>query len=501
YPKQKSVYALFEEQVERTPDQTAVVFGDLKLSYAELNAKANQMAWVLKRNDVQTNTRVGLMVERSLDMVIGILGIIKAGAAYVPIDPDYPQERIQYLLQNSNTSVLLTQHHLRSNLMDVQSMIICIEDVLKQQDVPTHNLKIPYDPEQLIYVLYTSGSTGNPKGVMVKSHAFVNLLHWYTSEFEMNEQDKLLLMAPSSFDLAQKNVFSTLIRGGQLHVYAPGLYDYNLMSNVMNRNGITLINCAPSAFYPLIDLNHDSKFERLQSLRMVFLGGEPINMNKLKPWLLSNEDVELVNTYGPTECTDVSSFYRVQKQDYMKTNVPIGKAIYNTELYVMDKDLTLMPIGAPGELCIGGTGLAKGYYDADERTAEKFVTNPYKTGEKIYRTGDIVKWLPDGNLEYLGRIDHQVKIRGLRMELGEIESELLNHPEVEETVLTVHEDGAGDKILCAYMVCSDQLDQSAIRVYLSQRLPSYMIPSLFIPLEKMPLTPNGKIDRKTLPKP
>ncbi|NBI31018.1 non-ribosomal peptide synthetase [Chengkuizengella marina] len=500
YPKEKSVHALFEEQVEKTPDQIAVVFGDIKLSYTELNAKANQIAWYLKQNGVQTQSIVGIMVERSLDMIIGVLGILKAGAAYVPIDPDYPQKRIQYLLQHSNTSVLLTQHRMQSNLTDIESMVVCIEDVLQQLDLPIHNLELPYDPEQLIYVLYTSGSTGNPKGVMVKSHAFVNLLHWYTSEFHIHEQDKLLLMAPSSFDLAQKNLFSALIKGGQLHVYYPGLYDYNVMSDVVAHHGITLINCAPSAFYPLIDFNHDSQFARLKSLRKVFLGGEPINMNKLQSWLFTNKEVELVNTYGPTECTDVSSYYRVNKQDYIQTNVPIGKAVYNTELYIMDKNLTLMPTGVAGELCIGGTGLAKGYFNAGEITSEKFVENPYKLGEKVYRTGDLVKRLPDGNLEYLGRMDYQVKIRGMRIELEEIERQLLDHTDIEESIIVVKEEGT-DKKLCAYVVCSKELNVTQLREYLSQSLPDFMIPAIFVQLEQMPLTPNGKVNRKALPEP
>ncbi|MCX7920657.1 MAG: amino acid adenylation domain-containing protein, partial [Clostridia bacterium] len=503
YPIDKGIHQLFEEQVEKTPDHIALVFGETCLTYRELNNRANTIAWYLRGKGIGEDKIVGIMVERSLEMIIGILGILKAGGAYVPIDPGYPKERINYLLESSKTAFLLSGGMLEGLEVAEHTEVIDIGEVLQETKMPCENPDIAYNPERLMYVLYTSGSTGNPKGVMVKTHAFVNLLNWFTKEFDINDTDNILLIAPASFDLAQKNLYATLIKGGRLTLFAPGMYDYNHMSEVIQKEEVTIINCTPSAFQPLVDFNIDTGFERLKSLRYIYLGGEPINLGKLMPWVESpNYHGEIVNTYGPTECTDIASFYRIGR-DEMKTlvTVPIGKPIHNTRLYVLDRHGSLLPIGTAGELCIGGTGLARGYYNAEELTAERFVKCSSIPEEMIYKTGDLVKWLPDGDIEFLGRLDHQVKIRGFRIELGEIEAGILKFGSVNEVVVTAKEDRDGNKYLCAYMVAEGTLNTLALKEHLTGILPDHMVPSHFIVLEKMPLTPNGKIDRKALPEP
>ncbi|MCX7923871.1 MAG: amino acid adenylation domain-containing protein [Clostridia bacterium] len=503
YPRDKSIHQMFEEQVRKTPYNTAVIYEDSKLTYKQLNEKANRIAWLLREKGVADDTVVGVMMERSTEMIIGIMGILKAGGAYLPIDPDYPEERINYLLSNSNTSLLLTQGKLRQKAESIGTELIAVDEVLNRLELPDRDLNLTYNPERLMYVLYTSGSTGKPKGVMIKAHAFVNLLSWFTTEFNIDERDCILLIAPTSFDLAQKNLYAPLIKGGCLCLFTAGMYDYNRMSDTVERAGVTIINCTPSAFYPLVDFNCDSSFARLKTLRHVFLGGEPINTVKLAPWIKSdNCSCEIVNTYGPTECTDISSFYRLANSSFegAKT-IPIGKPVYNTRIYILDKYLNPVPQGVTGELCIGGVGVARAYYNDSVLTAQKFVGTSRLPDERIYKTGDLARWMPDGNIEFLGRMDYQVKIRGYRIELEEIEAALLKIEVIKEALVIDREDRSEGKYLCAYVVADGDLNVSSLKEFLSGVLPSYMIPSKIVQLEKMPLTPNGKIDRKALPQP
>ena len=381
--------------------------------------------------------------------------------------------------------------------------MIELNKIVNDAILPTMNLDLDYNPERLLYVLYTSGSTGKPKGVMIKSHAFMNLLEWYTTEFKINESDHMLLIAPVSFDLAQKNLYSTLIKGGKLCLFTPGLYDYHQMSELIAREAITIINCTPSAFYPLLEFNQEDGYHKLKSLRYVFLGGEPINLATIKPWIDAPLcQCEVVNTYGPTECTDIAAAYRIERSDYQQSqNVPIGKPIYNVQLYVLDRNYNLQPEGIPGELCIGGTGLGLGYYNDPQLTVERYLERPKIAACRLYRTGDLVRWLPDGELEFLGRIDHQVKIRGFRIELGEIETELKKADLVHEAVVIVREDLNCQKYLCAYLVADSQINITNLRQFLKKRLPDYMIPTYFTQLDQLPLTPNGKINRQALPEP
>ncbi|PNQ87653.1 non-ribosomal peptide synthetase, partial [Paenibacillus polymyxa] len=502
YALDRTVYELFEEQVARTPEDIALVFKGCELTYEALNRKANKIARYLKNKGVGENTLVAIMAERSFEMVIGIMGILKAGAAYVPIDPDYPEERIRYLMDNSNTNILLTQESLMEKLRQEQKEMIAVEEIVRQEGLNEENLQLSYHPKRLMYVLYTSGSTGKPKGVKVRANAFTNLIHWFVSDFNITSKDHTLLIAPISFDLAQKNLYASLVSGGKLCLFTPGIYDYEEMSSTIEKQGITLMNCTPSAFNPLIDVNEDSQFNRLQSLRCIFLGGEPINLSPLKHWAKSTHyHAQIINTYGPTECTDITTSYTIDHaQIDQLTTVPIGKPIHNMKVFILDEFMKMVPTGALGELYIGGIGVADGYFNQPEITAQKFIDIPELCEGKLYRTGDIVKWLPEGTLEFLGRVDHQVKIRGMRVELGEIEARLLKHEDVKEAIV-VETGKENHKHLCAYFVAVEEMVLAELKAYMEMELPMHMIPTYFIQLDHIPMTPNGKMDRKSLPAP
>lgn len=500
FDKNNMLIEMFEKQVKNTPDNIAVTFEDENLTYKQLNEKSNQVARMLRDNGVVPDTVIGIMVERSLEMIVGIIGILKAGGAYLPIDPSYPKERINYLLSNSSTNKLITSKEIKNNLDLPGIEIISVEEVLIDNKYSVENLELNYPQDRLMYVLYTSGSTGNPKGVMVKYDSFSNLITWFIDEFNISNSDNILLIAPVSFDLAQKNLYATLIKGGRLCLFKPGIYDYNTMSEVIEKEDITIINCTPSAFQPLIDFNIDTDFNRLKSLRHIYLGGEPINLKIMEPWIKSkNYNGEIVNTYGPTECTDIASFYRVDNNKVLETaSVPIGKPISNTRLYVLDKNQNILPIGVPGELYIGGLGVSKGYYNHPELTDNKFVICSGIDEPILYRTGDLVKWLLNGELEFLGRIDYQVKIRGFRVELEEVEAKIIKLSGVKECAVVAIQDTINTKSLCAYVIIDKDYTITKLKEELNESLPEFMIPTYFIELDKMPLTPNGKIDRKTL---
>ncbi|MGV3139538.1 amino acid adenylation domain-containing protein [Brevibacillus agri] len=502
YPSAQSIAHMLEQQVEQRPEDIAVVFGEQSLTYKQLHAHSNQIAHALHQRGIGEGDVVVVMAERSLELITGLLGVLKAGAAYTPVDPGYPAERLRYLLHHSQAKLLLVQRAVQDRIADTDAEVVAVEDLLAA-GWPSDSLPLPYDPERLMYVLYTSGSTGNPKGAMIRAHAFVNLLHWYTREFSLGENDRMLLIASASFDLAQKNLYAPLITGGRLVLFEPGLYDYEQMAATIEREGITAINCTPSAFYPLVDASADDDYAKLKSLRWVFLGGEPIHMTQLAPWLRSAHcQAEIVNTYGPTECTDIASYYRVSGKDWQgETNLPIGKPIDNVRLYVVDKDMRLVPEGLEGELCIGGVGVGLGYYNAPELTEERFVQSSELPEQVVYKTGDVVKRLPDGQIVFIGRVDHQVKVRGFRIEIEEIEKKLLDHPQVKEAVVTAVQDAGGDTSLRAYVVPASSLTTELVYDYLHAELPGYMVPQFVILLEALPLTPNGKVDRKALPVP
>ncbi|MEI6126393.1 MAG: amino acid adenylation domain-containing protein, partial [Pseudomonadota bacterium] len=451
------IHELFEQQALRQPDAIAVVCSDKQMSYGELNRRSNQLARYLRTLNVRQDMLVGLFVERSLDMVMAIMGILKAGGAYIPLDPEYPRERLSFMVHDSCASVLITQDKLKGKIEHEGTQVVCIdtdwEIIASEADT---SLASCATPENLIYVIYTSGSTGTPKGSFLYHRGFTNLLDWFVREFNFTKSSRTLLMSSLSFDLTQKNIFAPLVAGGRLILLETQHYDAGVILNSIEKHRTTTVNCTPSSFYGLVK-NSDSRFlKKLDSLQYLFLGGEPISLAALQHWVTSPFfHAAMVNTYGPTECTDVCAFYQLQEHEYaVATPVPIGKAIPNTQLFILDEKLNSVTAGGEGELCIGGIGVGGGYLNRPELTAEKFLQSPFSAdeAERIYRTGDRVRLREDGNIEFLGRIDHQVKIRGFRIELGEIEMQLTRHPDVRETLVTAREGASGDSRLVAYIV-------------------------------------------------
>jgi tyrocidine synthetase-3 len=522
YPAGKSIKQLFEEQVEQTPDQVALVGNDqwlTKLTYKELNEKVNQLAYWLREKGVEPDNIVGILVERSVEMITGILGILKSGGAYMPLAPDYPRERLRYMLEDSGSRILITRKkYLNSITFEGEILDLQDESLYSYPSGRNSPPRWGTSPENLVYAIYTSGSTGKPRGVPIKSRGFVNLVNWYIKEFDLNTRDRFLLISSISFDLTQKNLFAPLFIGSCLCLASPGLHDYyEELSDFIVLEQQTVINCAPSLFYPFVLFNGHDGFKRLQSLRYVFLGGESIRMEQLMPWLESGScGCNIVNTYGPTECTDVVSFYRIpmlEDKKYSPRNIPIGGPVDNVTLYVLDDRQSLLPVGITGEICIGGIGVSQGYLNNPELTAEKFIRavkvhssliessskKHFKAAnDRLYKTGDLARWFPDGNIEYLGRVDHQVKIRGFRIEPGEIERRLMSHPRVKNVVVIPKEETNSEKNLCAYVVPDGEFNVLEMREFLSGMLPNYMIPAYFYQVEEIPLTANGKVDRKKL---
>jgi amino acid adenylation domain-containing protein len=377
------------------------------------------------------------------------------------------------------------------------------ELIARESDKRPEKLATPAD---LVYAIFTSGSTGRPKCASVFQSGFVNLVNWFTTEFGIGAGDRVLLMSSLSFDLTQKNVFAPLLTGGRLHLLDSDFYEPGVILDRIEAAGITLLNCTPSAFYPLVELAARDSFTQLESLRSVFLGGEPISVSRLRPWVESGRcRAEIVNTYGPTECTDISSFHRLD--DFTAASAPIGRPICNTRSLIVDRDLNLLPVGIVGELVIAGDGVGGGYLNDPPLTSSRFLPDPFsdRRGSRLYRTGDLAKYLPSGAIEFVGRVDHQVKVRGFRIELGEIESVLAGHPDVREAVAVVRSvtHGCDDRRIIAYVVpaAGHQPNRAELRSLLQDQLPQHMVPSAIVVIEALPLTPSGKVDRLSLPAP
>jgi amino acid adenylation domain-containing protein len=511
YLRDRCVHELFEAHVDGAPDRTALVDGDLRLTYRELDERSNQLARHLQKLGVAANTPVGICMNRSADLVISVLAVLKAGGAYIPYDPTYPTERMSTMLEDVKLKVLLTRQALLERLPEHKPRVVCVDNewtsIAKESTERPPRLS---GPDDLCYIIFTSGSTGRPKSAAVYHHGWTNLLCWFRREFSISPQDKNLLMSSISFDITQRSMAMPLMSGGELHLVPDG-YDPDLLRRILREERITLLNCAPSTFYPLIEGAEEDRFASVRSLRCLFLGGEAISASRLMAWGQSRErTTEIVNVYGAAECSDVSSSYRLHDfARYVRTSVPIGKPIDNTRIYLLDEHLRLVPTGAVGEICLAGDGVGRGYINDAALTARKFVDDPFagETGGKLYRTGDLARHLADGNLEFLGRIDHQVKIRGLRIELGEIETLMRAHSRVKEAVAVAVEPVPGDQRLIAYYTCvgpvadiGDPLENE-LRETLVQKLPAYMVPNHFVRLGEMPLNPNGKIDREALPMP
>jgi len=501
FPQDKCLHQLFMEQVERTPEHIAVVFEDQQLTYAQLNARANQLAHYLQNLGVEPNMLVAVCLERSLEMVVGLLGVLKAGGAYLPLDSMYPQERLALMLEDSQAPMLLTQQRLLAILPEHQAQTICLDsnwEIIAQQSEgnPVNKTTI----ENLAYVIYTSGSTGKPKGAMLAHRAICNHMFWMQTSFPLTEQDKVLQKTPFSFDASIWEFYAPLLVGAQLAIARPGGHrDSNYLIKVIAEQQITILQLVPSLLQMLLE---HGGIKTCTSLRRVFCGGETLPVALQKDFF-TYLDAELHNLYGPTETCIDATFWTCQREVNQQI-VPIGLPIANTQVYILDNQLRSVPIGISGELYIGGIGLAQGYLNHPELTLEKFIPNPFsqERGTRLYKTGDLARYRNDGNIEYLGRVDNQVKIRGFRIELGEIEAVLNTHPQIQQSVVVAQEDIPGNKRLVAYVSTSDEsLTINQLREFIKQKLPEYMVPNAFVTLNSLPLTPNGKIDKKALPAP
>jgi amino acid adenylation domain-containing protein len=500
FQRNHRLHQLFEEQVALTPEATAVVFEDRQFSYAELNIRANKLAHHLIKNGVRPETLVGISMERSLEIVVGLLGILKSGAAYVPLDPSYPEERLTYMFDNANVEVLLTQAELATRI-DASARVIRLDadwTEIEAENETNPNVRVSED--NLAYVIYTSGSTGRPKGAMNTHRAISNRILWMQKQYQLTPADKVMQKTPFSFDVSVWEFFWPLITGATLVVARPeGHRDSRYLAELIKEQGITTMHFVPSMLRVFLD---EATPEGCQSLRQVMSSGEALTYDLVEKFK-GKFDAKLHNLYGPTEAAvDVSYWECVAGEDRI---TPIGKPISNTQLYVLDPWMQPAAIGVVGELYIGGVAVGRGYWGNADLTAERFVPDPFSrdSGGRLYRTGDLARYMADGNIEYVGRTDSQVKIRGNRIELGEIEAALSQVHGVSEAVVIVKEATPGDARLIGYVVWEPNVEMNSadVREQLRRRLPDYMTPAALAPLERMPLSPNGKIDRKALPEP
>jgi amino acid adenylation domain-containing protein len=561
YPQDGCVHQLFEAQVERTPDAVAVIFENQQLTYRELNSRANQLAHYLQHFGVKPEVLVGICMERSVEMVVGLLGILKAGGAYVPLDPTYPKERLAFMLEDTHVPVLLTQAKFANELPQHDAKVLCLDAewqalAHQSQDNPISGVAL----ENLAYVIYTSGSTGKPKGAMNTHQGLCNRLLWMQDAYRLTAADRVLQKTPFSFDVSVWEFFWPLIAGARLVLAKPeGHRESAYLVELIAREQITTLHFVPSMLQVFLE---EPSLDTCSSIKRVICSGEALSVD-LQERFFARLDAELHNLYGPTEAAIDVTFWACQ-QGSKERVVPIGRPISNTQIYLLDRHLQPVPVGVPGELHIGGVGLARGYLNRPELTDEKFIPNPfsiqnslqegpipfqfkiqnYRPLEKIaldgqdahptkvifscgvgvppaqefdqrdfckrsydsnrlYKTGDLAHYLPDGTIEFLGRIDNQVKIRGFRIELGEIEAVLVQHPMVRDVVVLAREEGSGEKQLVGYVVPNGTgiPTTDELRSYLKEQLPEYMVPSIFVVLEALPLLPNGKVNRRALPAP
>jgi amino acid adenylation domain-containing protein len=514
-PREICLHELFEAQVDRSPQALAVVFEDQRLSYRELNDRANQLAHYLRGQGVKADTLVGLCVERSLEMVVGILGILKAGGAYVPLEPSYPRERLEYMIADSSPALVLTQFSLLDRLPESITPMLLLDMDANQdllREFPSHNPgreSVGLTPEHLAYVIYTSGSTGKPKGVMNEHRGVANRLLWARDACLVRSDDRVLQKTPFSFDVSVWEFLQPLLSGAQLIVAQPGGHmDPRYLAEIIEREQITVIHFIPSMLQ--VFLEHGVT-DGCRGLRRVLCSGEALPYALWQRFTASLPGVELHNLYGPTEAAIEVTWWQCQSQVH-EGIVPIGRPIANTRIYILDGERRPVPQGVTGELYLGGVGVARGYWKKPELTEQRFVKDPFREGgARMYKTGDLGRWLADGAIEYMGRNDFQVKIRGFRIELGEIEQHLAALPGVNTAVVMAHEYRPGEKRLVAYVIVERDAQPfkgrengkiiAALRQGLQSAMPDYMVPSAFVILDKMPLTSNGKVDRKALPMP
>ena len=511
YPKNKTLHQLFEEQAEKTPQRIVLTFEDEFLTYQELNEKANQLARYLREQQVKPNSLIAICLEPSLEMFICILAILKVGAAYVPLDINYPEERLHYMLEDTQAAMLITQsqlsdrfHKTNTSLFDIDRILTAVSDYAKTNLVSTNH------PDDLAYIIYTSGSSGKPKGVMITHRNVNNFIHWFGSALSIKGADIVDFSSSISFDFSVASTLFPMIRGAQIAI-CPELTkkDPDLYIDYLLKNKVTMIKLTPSYFRQLKEfVTAEQKFSEL---RFIIFGGETSYAKDVKEWLEKFPHHTILNEYGPTEATVATSWLIVDKNNIntFENDIPIGKPAFNTQLYILEAALEPVAIGKVGELYIGGVGVAKGYLNKHQITAERFIKNPFinNVHAKMYKTGDLGYFLPDGNIRFVGRIDNQIKIRGFRVETNEIEFHLNAYPAIKEAIVVAQKDNidsSSETKLIAYFISKNHdliPSTRELRHYLHQHLPDYMIPTVFMEVGSFPLTPNGKLNAKALPEP
>ena len=498
YPKDLGIHQLFEQQVARDSNTLAITYENQHITYRELNNRSNQLAHYLQKIGVSSDTLVGICMEPSIEMIVAMLGILKAGGAYVPLDPSYPSERLNFMIEDAQVVVLLTNYSLLAqHSLFSHPVVVCLDKdwgIIAQQS--QKNLSSNVTINSLAYVIFTSGSTGKPKGVAIP-HKAVNRLVFNTNYIKLNSSDKIAQVSNTSFDAATFEIWGALLHGAQLvGISRDVTLSPQDFAQQLRQKGISIMFLTTALFQQMAR----TVPQAFTSLRYLLFGGEAVDSRWVEKVLKNKPPQHLIHVYGPTESTTFSSYYEVQDVPEAKS-IPIGRPITNTQIYILDQHLQPVPIGVPGELYIGGEGLAQCYLNRPELTARQFIISPqFIRSERLYKTGDLATLRADGNIEFIGRIDEQVKIRGFRIELGEIEAVLNQFPAVEETVVTIWEEVPDEKHLVAYVVptLSDTPTSKNLRQFLKEKLPSYMIPSVFVLLESLPLTPNGKVDRRAL---
>ncbi|MBN1451246.1 MAG: amino acid adenylation domain-containing protein [Anaerolineales bacterium] len=500
YPHDLCIHDLIREQVKRMPDTVAVQFEEQCLTYKELDKRADRLAKILVAHGVEPGTLVGLFVNRSNEMLVGLLGVLKAGGAYLPLDPSFPSDRLAFMVEDSGASVILTQTNLLSELPGHKAQVICLDDLPKLSSTKRKKKARAARSDDLAYIIYTSGSTGKPKGVQIHHRAVINFLCSMRESLGINADDRLLAVTTLSFDIAVLELLLPLTVGACVVIAGSEIAaDGALLANTLTDANVTFMQATPASWRLLLEAGWKGKDDL-----KILCGGEALT-NDLAEQLLKRGS-HLWNLYGPTETTIWSMIYQVTSMDNrgISNTVPIGKPIANTQIYILDSNLQPVPIGVIGDLYIGGAGVSHGYLNRPELTVERFFTNPFDSSSFIYKTGDLARYLPDGNIEFFGRCDQQVKVRGFRIETGEVEVTLAEHPSVRQAVVVAWKERSSDTSLIAYVVATEgegEADSSQLREFLRQKLPEYMVPSIFVNLESLPLTPNGKVDRKGLPPP
>ncbi|WP_186327815.1 non-ribosomal peptide synthetase [Paenibacillus xylanexedens] len=503
YPREATLISLFEAQAKRSCDRVALRYEHTEMTYASLNSKANRLALYLRQQGVKPNQVVGILFSRSPGMVISILAVLKAGGAYMPIDPEYPKERIQYMLEDSKAQFCITEE--QEYLPEEMSIKAIVPDLLdddgKEGNYATNPEQVNR-PSDLAYIIYTSGSTGKPKGVMIEHSNVVRLLFNDRNLFDFTKEDVWTLFHSFCFDFSVWEMYGALLYGARLIIVPLNVTrEPAQFLSLLQKEQVTILNQTPTAFYRMAKLEVQSDLDTPLAVRKVIFGGEALQPIQLLEWKKKYPQAQLINMYGITETTVHVTYKEMEWDDIQGKTSNIGKPIPTLQIYILDEQRELVPIGVEGEIYVGGEGLARGYLNREELTAERFVPHPFAPSQRLYRTGDLARWQMNGELEYLGRIDHQVKIRGFRIELGEIETRLLEIDGIQQAVVTVREGDTGESVLCAYYV-SERLQQSKdLRTRLSQHLPQYMLPAHYIQMKALPMTLSNKVDIRALPAP